>query len=135
MRCKPLFEALIAQRLVRTICKACKEEYRPDVEFLREIGFPDAEIAATKFYRGRGCEECRFTGFKGRSAIYEILIVTEALRPLIIERASSSAIKQAAVARGMKTLRDDGWEKVRQGITTVEEVARVTQEDEELAVT
>ena len=128
-------EALIAQRLIRTNCKACKEEYKPEAEFLRETGFPQAEIGKTKFYRGRGCEECRFTGFKGRTAIYEILVMSEALRPLVIERASSSAIKQAAVARGMKTLRDDGWEKVRQGQTTVEEVARVTQEDEELTFT
>jgi type II secretion system protein E len=128
-------EALIAQRLIRTNCTACKEEYKPGAEFLRDVAFPEAEISKTKFCRGRGCEECRFTGFKGRSAIYEILVVTEALRPLIIERASSSAIKQLAVSRGMKTLRDDGWEKVRQGITTVEEVARVTQEDEELTFT
>ncbi len=128
-------EALIAQRLIRTNCKACKEEYKPEAEFLRQVGYPREEVGKTRFYRGRGCEECRFTGFKGRSAIYEILVVTETLRPLIIERASSSAIKQAAVAHGMKTLRDDGWEKVRLGLTTVEEVARVTQEDEELALT
>ena len=125
-------EALLAQRLVRTICKACKEEYKPEKEFLHEVGFPAAEIGKVKFCRGRGCEECRFTGFKGRSAIYEILVMSEALRPLILERASSSAIKQAAIARGMKTLRDDGWEKVRLGMTTVEEVGRVTQEDEAL---
>jgi len=126
-------EALIAQRLIRTICKACKEEYKPDPEFLHEVGFPVKE--KSRFYRGRGCEECRFTGFKGRSAIYEILVMGEALRPLIIERASSSSIKQAAIARGMKTLRDDGWDKVKFGLTTVEEVARVTQEDEALVGT
>ncbi len=125
-------EALIAQRLIRTICTACKEEYRPAPEFLHEVGFPTGDIGKVKFCRGRGCEECRFTGFKGRSAIYEILVMSEALRPLIIERASSSSIKQAAVARGMKTLRDDGWDKVKLGFTTVEEVARVTQEDEAL---
>ncbi|HTS16726.1 MAG TPA: GspE/PulE family protein [Verrucomicrobiae bacterium] len=128
-------EALIAQRLIRTNCQACKEEYKPGIEFLREVAFPEEDIGKTKFYRGRGCEECRFTGFKGRSAIYEILVMSEALRPLIIERASSSAIKQVAVARGMRTLRDDGWDKVREGVTTVEEIARVTQEDEELATT
>jgi type II secretion system protein E len=126
-------EALIAQRLVRTICESCKELYRPEREFLREVGFPAAEIGRAEFYRGRGCDECRFTGFKGRSGIYEILIMSEAMRPLIIERASSSSIKQAACARGMRTLRDDGWEKVKAGVTTVEEVARVTQEDEVLA--
>ncbi len=127
-------EALIAQRLVRTICKACKEEYRPDAELLREIGFPVGD-GKTMFYRGRGCEECRFTGYKGRCGIYEILVMQENLRPLIIERASSTALKQLAIANGMKTLRDDGWVKVKLGITTVEEVGRVTQEDEDLSAT
>ncbi len=128
-------EALIAQRLVRTICQACREEYRPDAELLREVGFPPEDIARTKFYRGRGCEECRFTGFKGRSGIYEILVMNEALRPLVIERAPSTTIKHAACTRGMRTLRDDGWAKVKAGRTTVEEVARVTQEDEALVGT
>jgi type II secretion system protein E len=128
-------EALIAQRLIRTNCKACKEEYKPGPEFLRDVGFPAQDIDKVKFYRGRGCEECRFTGFKGRSAIYEILVMSEALRPLIIERASSGAIKQMAISQGMKTLRDDGWDKVKLGMTTVEEIARVTQEDEELTGT
>jgi type II secretory ATPase GspE/PulE/Tfp pilus assembly ATPase PilB-like protein len=128
-------EALIAQRLIRTLCKSCKELYKPDMEFLREVGFPLEDVDNVKFYRGRGCEDCRFTGFKGRSAIYEILVMSEVLRPLIIERASSTAIKQVACAQGMRTLRDDGWEKVKLGFTTVEEVARVTQEDEALSVT
>ena len=128
-------EALIAQRLVRTICKACREEYKPEPELLREVGFPVADIGRAKFQRGRGCEECRFTGFRGRTGIYEILLMSEAIRPLVIERAPSTTIKQAGCTRGMKTLRDDGWEKVRLGITTVEEVARVTQEDEALVGT
>ena len=125
-------EALIAQRLVRRLCKACKEEYQPEVNFLREVGFPEAEIGTAKFYRGRGCEECRFTGYKGRTGIYEILVMQENLRPLVIARTSSNTIKAAAIANGMKTLRDDGWVKVKAGVTTVEEVARVTQEDEAL---
>ena len=128
-------EALIAQRLIRTICQKCREQYQPDAEFLREVGFPQDNIDKVKFYRGRGCEECRFTGYRGRSGIYEILTMTESLRPLIIERRSSSTIKQAALSHGMKTLRDDGWEKVKMGWTTVEEVARVTQEDEALVGT
>jgi type II secretion system protein E len=127
-------EALIAQRLVRTICKSCKEEYRPEPELLREIGFPVGD-GTTKFYRGRGCEDCRFTGFKGRTGIYEMLVMHDNLRPLIIDRAPSSAIKQTAISNGMKTLRDDGWLKVKAGVTTVEEVARVTQEDEDLVAT
>jgi type II secretory ATPase GspE/PulE/Tfp pilus assembly ATPase PilB-like protein len=125
-------EALIAQRLVRTICPSCKEQYQPEPEFLREVGFPEEEAGKVNFFRGRGCEECRFSGYRGRTGIYEILVMTEALRPLVLERTSSSAIKQAAIAQGMKTLRDDGWDKVKLGLTTVEEVARVTQEDEAL---
>lgn len=124
-------EAVIAQRLVRTICEECKEEYRPEPELLREIGFPVTD-GPVHFCRGRGCENCRFTGYRGRTGIYEILVMHENLRPLIIERTSSNTIKQAAIANGMKTLRDDGWVKVRAGITTVEEVGRVTQEDEAL---
>ncbi len=125
-------EALIAQRLVRTICAACKEEYQPEMELLREMNFPLGD-GKTRFYRGRGCEECRFTGYKGRTGIYEILVMHDNIRPLIIDRAPSSAIKQAAIGNGMKTLRDDGWAKVKLGITTVEEVGRATQEDEDLA--
>jgi type II secretory ATPase GspE/PulE/Tfp pilus assembly ATPase PilB-like protein len=119
---------MIAQRLVRTICLKCREEYQPEPELLREIGFP-LETAG-KFFRGRGCEECRFTGYRGRTGMYEILVMHENLRPLIIERTSSTTLKQAAIANGMTTLRDDGWAKVRAGITTVEEVGRVTLEDE-----
>jgi type II secretion system protein E len=123
-------EALIAQRLVRTICPACKTAYTPEPELLREVGFSNEP--GTVFYRGAGCEECRFTGYRGRMGIYEILVMRENLRPLVIERATSSAIKQAACANGMRTLRDDGWAKVRAGLTTVEEVARATHEDEAL---
>jgi type II secretory ATPase GspE/PulE/Tfp pilus assembly ATPase PilB-like protein len=124
-------EAVIAQRLVRTICEKCKEEYRPEPELLREVGFPTTD-KPVHFCRGRGCEDCRFTGYHGRTGIYEILVMHENLRPLIIERTSSTTLKQAALGNGMKTLRDDGWAKVRAGITTVEEVGLVTQEDEAL---
>ena len=125
-------EALIAQRLVRTICAACKEQYQPDIEFLKEVAFPDLE-AHPRFYRGRAARNAGSQATRGAPGIYEILIMSENLRPLIIERTSSSTLKQAACANGMKTLRDDGWAKVCAGVTTVEEVARVTQEDEELA--
>jgi len=127
-------EALIAQRLVRSICTDCKEEYTPDPELLKEVGFP-SDGGPVRLWRGRGCEKCRFTGFRGRVGMYEILILREYLRPLIIERAASSSIKAAAVAKGMRTLRDDGWAKVKAGVTSLEEVARVTQEDEDLSET
>jgi type II secretory ATPase GspE/PulE/Tfp pilus assembly ATPase PilB-like protein len=127
-------EALIAQRLVRSICPDCKEQYTPDPELLKDVGFPSND-QPVRLWRGRGCEACRFTGFRGRIGMYEILVLRENLRPLIIERAASSTIKAAAVANGMKTLRDDGWAKVKAGVTSLEEVARVTQEDEDLAET
>jgi len=125
-------EAIMAQRLVRTICPACKTEQKVEPAYLRRIGFPEAEIPTAKFWHGAGCEECRQLGYQGRLAIYELLVVTEALRPLILQRAAASTIAQAAIEDGMRTLRVDGWNKVRNGITTIEEVLRVTQIEEHL---
>ncbi len=124
--------AMIAQRLVRTICPVCKEPYVPDARVLKRAGFPVEEGREPELFRGRGCEECKYSGYRGRTGIYEILQVTEPIRNLIIERASATRIKQQALAEGMRTLRDDGWKKVCDGITTLEEVVRVTQEDEAL---
>jgi general secretion pathway protein E/type IV pilus assembly protein PilB len=128
-------EAIIAQRLVRTICPRCKEPQTVDRNYLVQVAFPLEKHPNPVFYHGLGCEECKQMGYMGRMGIYEILEVSEALRPLIIQRASSTAIKQKAISMGMKTLRDDGWEKVLAGITTVEEVIRVTQEDEAIVET
>src|ERR1051325_8303437 len=119
-------EAILAQRLVRTICPHCKVEQKVEPTYLLKIGFPRDEIANTTFYRGAGCEECRHLGYQGRLAIYELLLVTEALRPLIMNRAPASTIATEAIKNGMRTLRTDGWNKVRGGITTIEEVLRVT---------
>lgn len=85
----------------------------------------------TELYEGAGCENCRFTGYKGRTAIYEILVITEAIRELIVKRASSQEIKQRAIQLGMRTLRLNGLEKVLNGITTFQEVIRVTQQEEQ----
>ncbi|MBM3839233.1 MAG: type II/IV secretion system protein [Verrucomicrobia bacterium] len=126
-------EAVMAQRLVRTICPHCKTEQKVERDYLRRIGFPEDEIATTTFYRGRGCEECRDLGYQGRTGIYEILILTEALRPLILNRAPASTISQMAIDLGMRTLRADGWRKVKAGATTIEEVLRVTQTEEHLS--
>jgi type II secretory ATPase GspE/PulE/Tfp pilus assembly ATPase PilB-like protein len=82
--------------------------------------------------RGAGCEECRQLGYQGRLAIYELLVLSEALRPLVLSRTASSTIASRAIEQGMRTLRDDGWNKVRNGITTIEEVLRVTQIEEHL---
>jgi len=125
-------EAIMAQRLVRTICPHCKAEQKVERSYLLKIGFPEEEIAATKFMRGAGCEECRGLGYQGRLAIYELLVLNEALRPLILNRSSSTTIAQKAMEQGMRTLRTDGWNKVKAGITTIEEVLRVTQIEEHL---
>jgi type II secretory ATPase GspE/PulE/Tfp pilus assembly ATPase PilB-like protein len=103
------------------------------VEYLEELGVtfpPDF-----KFYRGTGCDHCRQTGYQGRVAIYEICLVTEPLRRLILQKRDGSELKQCAIAQGMETLRHDGWRRVGQGITTIEEVVRVTQTDEVMAET
>jgi type II secretory ATPase GspE/PulE/Tfp pilus assembly ATPase PilB-like protein len=125
-------EAIMAQRLVRTICKHCKTEQKVDPLYLRRIGYPEEEIGTAKFYHGVGCEECRMLGYQGRLAIYELLVVNELLRPLILQRAAATTISAKAIEGGMRTLRVDGWNKVRNGITTIEEVLRVTQIEEHL---
>jgi type II secretory ATPase GspE/PulE/Tfp pilus assembly ATPase PilB-like protein len=125
-------EAVMAQRLVRTICPSCKTEQKVEPNYLRRIGFPENEIDTAKFWHGSGCELCRQLGYQGRMGIYELLILNEALRPLILNRAPASTIAQKAIEFGMRTLRTDGWNKVRAGLTTIEEVLRVTQIEEHL---
>ena len=126
-------EAVLAQRLVRTICEHCKVEQKVEKDFLRKVGFPEDEIDSAKFYKGAGCEQCRQLGYQGRMGIYELLILDEAIRPLILSRAAASTIAQRAIEQGMRTLRHDGWTKVRAGKTTIEEVLRVTQTEEHMA--
>ncbi len=125
-------EAVMAQRLIRTICPHCKTEQKVDADYLRKIGFPEEEIGTAKFWRGAGCEACRQQGYQGRKGIYELLLVSEAIRPLIMNRANATEIAQRAMAAGMRTLRTDGWNKVRNGETTIEEVLRVTQIEEHM---
>jgi general secretion pathway protein E len=114
--------AVLAQRLVRTICPHCREEYRPTEE-IAGITLPE------KLYRGRGCERCFQLGSLGRTGIYEMLPVDSQLCSMVIRRASTAEIKEYAISRGMRTLRDDGLAKAAAGITTIEEVLRVTQDD------
>jgi type II secretion system protein E len=123
-------EAVMAQRLIRTICPHCKTEQKVDRDYLHKIGFPEADIATAKVWHGLGCEQCRQFGYQGRKGIYELLLVTEALRPLIMNRAPATTIAARAMEAGMRTLRTDGWNKVKAGETTIEEVLRVTQIEE-----
>ena len=127
-------KAFIAQRLVRTICPDCIEMVDYPRDYLAEIGFPVKELG-TSFRRGAGCEQCRQTGYQGRVAIYEICLITEPLRKLIMRKRDGGELKQCALAEGMETLRHDGWRRVAQGTTTIEEVVRVTQTDEVMAET
>ena len=122
-------ELMIAQRLVRTICQDCKEEYKASVGELAKLQKNGLE--SQTLFRGRGCDRCKQTGYKGRTAIYEVLPVTDAIRTLILDRAPATAIADMACSHGMRTLREDGWLKVAQGVTTVDEVVRVTQDEGE----
>jgi type II secretion system protein E len=125
-------EAVMAQRLVRNICPHCKVEQKVESDYLRKIGFPEADIGTAKVWRGTGCEQCRQLGYQGRQGIYELLILNESIRPLILSRAAASTIAARAMDMGMRTLRTDGWNKVKAGRTTIEEVLRVTQIEEHL---
>jgi len=114
--------AILAQRLVRKICSHCREEYKPERSYAG-ISLPQV------LYRGAGCEKCFNLGTAGRVGIYELLPIDAELCSMIIRRTSTKEIKEYAVARGMRTLRDDGLEKAFAGVTTLDEVLRVTQED------
>ncbi len=114
---------VLAQRLVRCICTNCKISFEPTASTLKAIGMDGQKVL---LYKGEGCRACSNSGYKGRLGIYEILVMNESLRELTIQEASADKIRRAAIESGMKTLRKDGIEKVIQGLTTVEEVFRVT---------
>jgi type IV pilus assembly protein PilB len=117
-------DCVLAQRLARTLCSECKEEYEPPRRLLLDAGYPDDSLPAT-VWRPVGCRRCSGTGYRGRTGLHEVLRVSEEISRLTVAGASSEDIKRSAVAEGMLTLREDGLEKVRMGITSVEEVARV----------
>lgn len=122
---------ILAQRLVRVICPSCKVEVHPVPEMLDEIGFRrgNSGIGQGRFYEGRGCENCGNTGFVGRVGIYELMAINDEVRKLTVAKADSNEIRKKAIESGMRSLRDDGWLKVRQGLTSIAEVLRVTQEE------
>ena len=120
---------IMAQRLVRRICKNCKADIVLHAEVLRELGISDAEAKAASFKEGKGCVDCNNTGYRGRLGVYEVMPVTPKVRDLILDRAPTSQIKKAAVAEGMLTLRADGLVKLKNGVTTAEEVLKETAAD------
>jgi len=115
-----------AQRLIRRVCKDCKQEQPTPPEALIEIGFSAEEAKSLKIYKGKGCSTCNNTGYKGRIGLYEVLEVTDEIRELILIGASALELRKKAIDDGMLTLRASGLQKIRGGVTTIEEVVRET---------
>ena len=121
--------AVLAQRLVRVICHECRESYRLDSAAVRKMGIKTEVDGSMQVFRGKGCAACNFTGYRGRSGIYEFLVISEEIQRLILEKADSNTIRQKALQFGMKTLWEDGWRNVELGVTTLEDLLRVTKEE------
>ncbi|MCG8372215.1 MAG: Flp pilus assembly complex ATPase component TadA [Balneolales bacterium] len=123
---------VMAQRLIRRLCKECKEEYTPHPETARGLGFTDEEIETTTFYKAVGCEKCSGSGYKGRSAIHEALFFSKEIKQMVLDAGGDideGAIKDLAVSQGMLTLRGSGRERIKEGITTIEEIIASTIDD------
>ncbi len=117
---------ILAQRLARKICQQCKDEEKVPLQALIKVGYSEDEAKTVKCFRGKGCSTCNNSGYKGRIALYEVMPIGDEIRELILEGASANEIKKAAIRMGMKTLRMSGLGKVKEGITSIEEVLRVT---------
>ncbi len=124
-------EGIIAQRLVRKICRNCKKPFEPSEDALLEVNLKPEDVSGKKFYYGKGCEQCNNTGYRGRAGIFEIMIFNDELRDLVMKRSSTNLLRAAARRNGMRLLRDNGLKLVYDGITTIEEVARETMAAEE----
>lgn len=123
-------EGICAQRLVRRICTRCKEQYTPTEDMLLQLNLTPDAVAGRKFYRGVGCEYCRNTGYSGRTAMFEIMMLDDNIRELIMKRSSTNIIRQAARKRGMRTLRETGLLAIYDGMTTIEEIVSQTLDEE-----
>ena len=119
-------EAVVAQRLVRRICVHCRSEFEPTEDMLWELSLTPEEVRGRTFYFGKGCEQCNNTGYRGRTGIYEIMRLDDALRDLILKQASTNVVREEARKRGMRSLRDSGLLDVFDGMTTIEEVVKAT---------
>jgi general secretion pathway protein E len=119
--------AVLAQRLLRVLCKECREAYTPSAEALAEIGIKSQGQAS--IFRAVGCGQCHHTGYRGRVGIFELMLVDDAVRNLVTQSTDSKTIKRTAIQRGMNTLRADGAQKVLDGVTSIEEVLRATEEE------
>lgn len=122
-------QAVLAQRLVRIICDNCKEAYDARVDELMQLGLDPSEKGKVKLYRGKGCGECNYTGYRGRKGIFELMIMSPKIQDMVMKRVSASEVKEVARKEGMHTLRDDGMRKALLGTTTLTEVLSITQRD------
>ncbi len=120
-------EGVLAQRLVRTICTGCRDPYHPPEELLTELDVSPEMTHGITFYQGKGCTDCNYTGYRGRIGIFELMTISDSIKELILNREPTSLIRRQARKEGMKTMREDGWEKIVRGITTFEEIIRETQ--------
>ncbi|MFH1022923.1 MAG: pilus assembly protein PilB, partial [Planctomycetota bacterium] len=120
-------ESIIAQRLIRKICLQCRLEYQPSDGELMELNLRRESVKDRLFYYGKGCDNCNHTGYKGRTAIFEIMAITDSIKELIIAKASTGTIRDKARLEGMKTLRDSAMFRLYEGTTTIEEVLKATQ--------
>jgi type IV pilus assembly protein PilB len=119
-------DSVTAQRLARKLCPKCKEAYEPERENLKSLGFPlEEDEDLPVLYKASKCEHCNNTGYKGRIGVYEVMVMSEAVQRLTVEKASTDEIKKVAVEEGMKTLRMEGMMKVKEGATSIEEILRV----------
>jgi len=117
---------VVSQRLIRKICEHCKEEVEVEEEYLERLGFTVKDVGGTLLYRGRGCEKCNNSGYRGRIGIFEVMFITPKIRGMILDRASTDEIHEVAVSEGMITLREAALRQLRRGITTIEEVVKET---------
>jgi type IV pilus assembly protein PilB len=116
---------VLAQRLVRVICSKCKEEYVPPADALKRLGVEAERHSGVHLFRGRGCDACRKTGYKGRIGVFELMVVSERLRELVVSGAPTEQLRNAAIEEGMRSLKHDAVQKVLEGVTTFEEMLRV----------
>jgi type IV pilus assembly protein PilB len=123
-------ECVVAQRLVRRICGNCKQEYLPTDELLWQLGLTREQVAGRTFFYGKGCDQCLNTGYRGRTGVFEIMVMDDPMRDLIMQRSSTNAIRRLAVERGMRTLRRSGMLHIFDGVTTIDEVVRATIDEE-----
>jgi type IV pilus assembly protein PilB len=119
---------IIAQRLARKICSSCKEEISVPRQALIDAGFSPEDLKTMKCYQGKGCMECNDTGYRGRVALYEVMAITDDMKDGILQGAQAGELKELARKNGMKTLREAGLQKIRDGLTAIPEVMRVTSQ-------